>query len=280
MCKQEKTATTEFFTKLTRAKDGLNQECKSCTNRRTAIRKEKYGAKDPNYKPAVNAKGSREHTVEDNKTCTRCGLSLPATLDYFHQSKQTWDNLCVECKSCIKNRAKKYRELNKDILREKDRIYKLNNKERAYQVQVEYFLNNKEKLNSNRRIYLRDKRKNDIKVSLNDRVRTYMSRSLTASKRGLALDKILGYTIGDLKTHLESLFSDGMSWDNRSNWHIDHIKPISAFKYTSIDDKEFKACWKLNNLRPLWAKENILKKDSWSPKQEYKNGDIQLALTL
>ena len=67
---------------------------------------------------------------------------------------------------------------------------------------------------------------------------------------------ILNYTVDDLKKHLESKFQPGMSWSNYGEWEIDHIKPDSLFKYNSTDDEEFKECWALDNLQPLWAKEN------------------------
>jgi hypothetical protein len=50
-----------------------------------------------------------------------------------------------------------------------------------------------------------------------------------------------------------------MSWDNVGKWHIDHIIPLSSFRFTSMDDPEFRAAWALSNLRPMWATENILK---------------------
>ena len=56
---------------------------------------------------------------------------------------------------------------------------------------------------------------------------------------------------------LESLFLDGMTWCNRSEWHIDHIKPIKAF----LDEGEvdFNIINNPSNLQPLWAKDNLLK---------------------
>jgi len=52
-----------------------------------------------------------------------------------------------------------------------------------------------------------------------------------------------------------------MTWDNygRNGWHIDHIIPISFFEFKSVNDTEFKYCWNLNNLQPLWESENISK---------------------
>ncbi len=63
--------------------------------------------------------------------------------------------------------------------------------------------------------------------------------------------------------HLESKFEDWMNWDNygrkKGYWSVDHIKPISSFSFSSYDDKEFKKCWALENLRPLDHIENIKK---------------------
>ena len=68
---------------------------------------------------------------------------------------------------------------------------------------------------------------------------------------------ILGYSPADLKNHLESKFLPGMSWEARSLWHIDHIKPISAFIAEGITDP--KIINALTNLQPLWAKDNLAK---------------------
>ena len=58
--------------------------------------------------------------------------------------------------------------------------------------------------------------------------------------------------------HLEKQFQNGMNWDNytKFGWHIDHIIPVDAFNFTTTKDKEFKECWKLSNLQPLWAYDN------------------------
>ncbi len=63
----------------------------------------------------------------------------------------------------------------------------------------------------------------------------------------------------DLIAHLESLFQPSMTWENYGKWHIDHKRPIASFNFTSYEDPEFKECWALNNLQPMWAKENMSK---------------------
>jgi len=75
--------------------------------------------------------------------------------------------------------------------------------------------------------------------------------------------EILGYTLTELKEHLEKQFINGicygMSWENYGEWHVDHIIPISSFNFTSIYDEDFKKCWSLSNLQPLWGPDNIKK---------------------
>ncbi len=86
-------------------------------------------------------------------------------------------------------------------------------------------------------------------------------------RRGMTKNKktfdAMGYSVTELMKHLEQQFTDGMSWDNYGEWHIDHIRPVSWFKFKSTDDKEFKDCWSLTNLQPLWARDNLSKCNRW-----------------
>lgn len=85
-------------------------------------------------------------------------------------------------------------------------------------------------------------------------------RSITKTGSTFSL---LGYSLDDLRKSLESRFLPGMSWENMSEWHIDHKRPNSWFSYRSADDPEFKKCWGLDNLQPLWAADNLKKNNRW-----------------
>ena len=75
-------------------------------------------------------------------------------------------------------------------------------------------------------------------------------------------EELLGYTYQELKDHLESQFKYGMTWENRCEWHIDHIKPISQFVKEGVTDpRKVNA---LSNLQPLWASENQSKGAKWN----------------
>ena len=86
-----------------------------------------------------------------------------------------------------------------------------------------------------------------------------LRRSLQGSKGGCHWETITGFTLKELEEHLEQQFKPGMNWKNYGQWHIDHIKPISSFNITSIYCEDFKECWSLKNLQPLWAEENFAK---------------------
>jgi 5-methylcytosine-specific restriction endonuclease McrA len=74
-------------------------------------------------------------------------------------------------------------------------------------------------------------------------------------------ETLVNYSVADLKVHLEKQFTEGMSWDNygRRGWHIDHIIPVSVFNFEKPSDIDFKKCWALDNLQPLWERENLKK---------------------
>ena len=94
---------------------------------------------------------------------------------------------------------------------------------------------------------------------LNNRMAVCVRRGLSEGKKGRTWHSLVGYTAAELRTHIERQFTKGMSWENANEWHIDHIIPLSSFRFSSASDPEFRAAWALTNLRPLWAKENVLK---------------------
>jgi len=68
-------------------------------------------------------------------------------------------------------------------------------------------------------------------------------------------------TLTELKSHIESQFKSGMTWENqgvgKGKWQIDHIIPCAKFDFTKRD--QLVQCWHFRNLQPLWAKDNLIK---------------------
>lgn len=107
----------------------------------------------------------------------------------------------------------------------------------------------------------REKRLKDPKAHLSQRMSRAVNLSLKVGKEGRSWRDLVPYSLDDLMRHIERQFLRGMSWDNRGEWHIDHIVPVASFTFSSPDDAEFKAAWALTNLRPMWARENQRKSD-------------------
>lgn len=104
------------------------------------------------------------------------------------------------------------------------------------------------------------RRRRDIPmVGICERMSSGIKNSLKSGKNGRRWEQLVGYTVKELMEHLERQFLAGMSWDNRGDWHIDHIVPISSFNFDTPDCDDFRRCWALSNLRPLWAGDNIRK---------------------
>lgn len=84
--------------------------------------------------------------------------------------------------------------------------------------------------------------------------------ALADRKAGRGWESLVGYTVEDLRLHLERQFRPGMTWENWGKgehcWHIDHIVPKARFSFRTDTDPDFRACWALTNLRPLWQPEN------------------------
>lgn len=152
-------------------------------------------------------------------------------------------------------------EYHKRELRYKKNYSKINSEKRH-----EYYLKNKEhhlsitKKNANKR------RKENISFRIACNFKVGVLRCLKLSKEGKHTFDILGYSLQDLQKHLSKQFKEGMTWGNYGSggWHIDHKIPISAFNFKSIEDIDFKKAWALSNLQPLWARDNILKRNKLS----------------
>lgn len=112
----------------------------------------------------------------------------------------------------VKLRLKKYSQRPEVKERAKRHQMKKTTKERVNKSQVE-------------------RRRNNFKYRIRNVISPALCRSLKGNKNGRHWEDLVGYTRQELKQHLETLFTEGMSWDNygKFGWHIDHILPLSFF---------------------------------------------------
>ena len=156
-----------------------------------------------------------------------------------------------------KAKSKAYREANPDKTKARHKVYREANLDKTKARHKAYREANLDKINArhNNRI------KTDIQYKLSRRLRTRLYCALQGNQKTGSAVKDLGCSIDELKTHLESKFQSGMTWDNWSfeGWHIDHIKPLASFDLT--DRKQLLLACHYTNLQPLWAIDNLSKGD-------------------
>jgi hypothetical protein len=112
--------------------------------------------------------------------------------------------------------------------------------------------------------YCKRRMEEDPLYALSSRLRGAIRKAISGGgyrKRSRTKD-ILGCSWEELKTHIENQFTEGMSWENRSEWHIDHIIPLAS----ATTEEELIKLNHHTNLQPLWAKDNLSKgaKILWS----------------
>jgi hypothetical protein len=199
------------------------------------------------------------------KICTKCGAEK--FLSEFPKNKSKGGGFNTWCKKCMND----YKKIHSEEFKKYNKEYRLKNstKIKEYQCKYDkvYRQKNAEKIKIKRRKYKSEWEKNKKRIDPNYKLNSSMARSIRMSlkgkKNGQHWENIVGYSLDNLKKHLERQFKDGMTWDNygRGGWHIDHKIPISIFNIDGIKSKGFKKCWALENLQPMWEKENIIKRD-------------------
>lgn len=169
----------------------------------------------------------------------------------FYIQPRYKDGYSNYCKECLGGYAKKYSQEHK----EQNRIY--------YQ---QYRLKYPERCRAYARVAM-EKVQKTPQGKLNNHTALVMYSFLNQEKYNAYWKNHFDYTLDELKDHLEKQFIGNMSWSNYGSvWHVDHIIPKSTFTFTSSEDTQFKECWNLNNLRPVWAIVNISKNDKLDTK--------------
>lgn len=123
-------------------------------------------------------------------------------------------------------------------------------KSQAYKIRY----NNDPKFNAKERM-----RRQINKAQKRDGVADLIRGAINRGGESSRVECLLGYTISDLMRHIEAGFSSGMTWQkfNQGLIHIDHIQPQCSFDLS--DHSQWRRCWSLSNLQPLWWRDNLRK---------------------
>lgn len=153
-----------------------------------------------------------------------------------------------------KKRRQAYYEKNKEKALESARVWHQVNKEKVSLQKKEWRKNNPGYMNEY------NKKRCDVdpifKLARNLRSRIGSALREGGHVKGTGSEELLGCTVEEARKYLESLFEEGMTWDNntKDGWHIDHIIPCTAFNLSDIEEQ--KKCFHFTNLQPLWASDN------------------------
>jgi len=161
-------------------------------------------------------------------------------------------------------RVKKYNAANKEIIKERKRVFNANqeNRDKINKTRRLYVEKNRNKYNEKNREYHRERWKKDILFKLKTNIRNSINASFRAKDKTKTNKTVLvlGCSITDFKIYIESKFEAWMNWDNHGlyngesnyGWDIDHITPVSSAR----NEEELIQLNHYTNFQPLCSKIN------------------------
>ena len=187
----------------------------------------------------------------EEKICSKCKIVKPIT--EFHKNSYRKVGYRSDCKDCKKLLSKKYRGEKKEIIDEYNRNYRILKKE-GYVFDNTILSDEERRLRHNLRCknYTEKRLKSDSLYKLKVYIRKSIARSFTNYTKSKKYEEILGLSYDKFKIYIESLFTDGMSWENYGEWQLDHKVPISWAK----TEEQVYELNKYTNFQPLWSSEN------------------------
>lgn len=195
----------------------------------SVARKGKQHSEEVKKKISETFQRKKNGQIMIEKKCTKCGETKK--LSEFYKDKRYKNLLYSHCKVCMGKTAKSWCMVNPDRVRE---------------------LVNRGNIKS----------RSTSKGKLNHNIGNNIGHSLRGSKAGRRWEDLVGFTVEQLKKHLEKRFEPRMTWENYGTyWEIDHKIPIAVFNFEKPEDIDFRLCWSLKNLQPLEAKKNRSKQD-------------------
>lgn len=166
--------------------------------------------------------------LNENKITFKCGSCFNVFLvEDISFSINTKINVGA-CSNCNKKRHKEWKENN-------------NGKEWQYN-------------------YISNRLKNDEIFKFKSNVRALVCSSFKRNKsnnwkKQSKTEKILGCKFDFFRSYIENKFTEGMTFENHGNWHLDHIKPLALAK----TEEDIIILNHYTNFQPLWAIDNLKK---------------------
>jgi hypothetical protein len=174
--------------------------------------------------------------------CRTC--KIDKSLNNFYKTTKHKTGYETRCKSC------KHTYLKENITPKHIEYYREYTKK--------WIENNLDKKQEYERKYWKSKYKKDINFTIKRILRSHFYRLINKKNKKENINNLLGCSIDEFKKHIESQFKPEMNWNNHKIiWEIDHIKPISLFNLTNLEEQ--KQCFHYTNMQPLFKTTEIAK---------------------
>ena len=243
------------MTKSRKASTPTLRACSHCGNEFLGKTRAKYCSKlcknQANYQTSA-VKSKIDSRITATRSCLLCGNEFKPIRNSHRYCKST----------CASHAAtKRHRANHPEHHRIKSQEARKANPERHRSYSRKHAQKHRAKITDS----VRNRRHNDpsFKIASNLRGRINSALKAQGAIKSSSLWEVLGCDKQTLILHLESQFTEGMTWQNHTTdgWHIDHRKPCAAFDLTNVEEQ--KLCFHYTNLQPLWSKENQSKNSKW-----------------
>ena len=200
------------------------------------------------------------------KQCNTCRKTKP--IGEFYADSTGRDGLKSSCKACVKKECAVYRKAHRKQRAEAARAKRNSDVKSAREYERSKYASNPQKHIARnaawqkenrawRRTYQKVRLDGDPRYAIERRLRGRLWHALRGSIKAASTFDLVGCSPSELMRHIESQFVDGMNWDNRTEWHIDHIRPCDS--YDMSKESQQRECFHYTNLQPLWRSDNLRK---------------------
>lgn len=197
----------------------------------------------------------------EHKKCGECQTWRP--LSDFYKRKSV-DGYRKECRFCFLGDCRDRYTRDRVIIQKRNKVYHEAHKNEINQYKSQWQKDNKEK----RRIRLNERYQNEPNFRIAVNLRSRVLKAIENNQKAGSTLELLGCSVDFFKLYLESKFTPEMSWGNHGSvWHIDHIKPCAKFDLSKPEEQ--RVCFHYKNMQPLFAYENMSKKDKYENSPSY-----------
>ena len=199
-------------------------------------------------------KNSKDNHKNQCKTCAKL---------YRDKNKEYFKNYRIVNKDNKSELNKKYYILNKEFINERNKVWRENNKDKIKEYKKSDKKYNKKYNAEYHKEYIKEyfnkRLKEDSNFKFKHNVRNLISQSFKRNNnffnKNSKSEEILGCTLNEFRSYIESKFTEGMNFENYGKWHLDHIIPLASV----ITEEDIIKLNHYTNFQPLWAFDNLSK---------------------